>query len=440
MALSGSTIWEVRTGGSDTNGGGFVAGASGTDWSQQDSPQYSVTDGVTAGSTTITSATANFGTDVVGNIIYVAGGTGSVTGAWYQIVSRTNSTTIVVDRSAGLTAGTGVTLKIGGALATPGLAGALMAVSGMGCYIKAGTYTLSTATPGSGGPVGLPNSVAFLYLEGYELTRGDRTGTRPILSWGAVSAPGAQTFLFSGFINQNHVFSNLTADGNNVANVSGFTFPSPGRVVECVAQNCSQSGQCGYKSNGSAHRCSAVNCAIGFDTVLSILACTATGGSKGFYFYTTIADCIAYSCSVGFDPSPTAFMRHCTADSCSTGFNTSNRITYDSCLATNCSTAGFVVSTTTIALNCAGYNNLVHYSGTTPLSRGFVTLTADPYVSQSTADYRPNNTAGGGASLRGGAFPIFGQSATSDIGAVQHSDPPSSGLLLPIGMLGGFPS
>ena len=64
MALSANTVLEVRNGGSDTNGGGFVTGAAGTDWSQQDAAQYSVTDGVTAGTTTITSATANFGTDV----------------------------------------------------------------------------------------------------------------------------------------------------------------------------------------------------------------------------------------------------------------------------------------------------------------------------------------------------------------------------------------
>ena len=56
----------------------FVTGASGTDHTLQDAAQYSVTDGVTNGTTTITSATANFGTDVVGNLMYVHGGTGIV--------------------------------------------------------------------------------------------------------------------------------------------------------------------------------------------------------------------------------------------------------------------------------------------------------------------------------------------------------------------------
>lgn len=149
MALNAAIVWEVRTTGADTNGGGFKTGATGTDWSQQNAAQYAVTDGVTAGTTTITSITANFGTDVVGNVIYVAGGTGSVAAGWYEIISRTNSTTIVVDRSTGLTAGTGVTLNIGGALASPGQASAL-GVDGNKYYIKAGTYTITSSITDSG--------------------------------------------------------------------------------------------------------------------------------------------------------------------------------------------------------------------------------------------------------------------------------------------------
>src|SRR5262249_43334312 len=123
MALNAAIEWELRpTNGSDTNGGGWKRGASGTDWSQQNAAQYSVTDAVTNGTTTITSATANFGTDVVGNVLYIQGGTGSITAGWYEITSRTNTTTIVVDRSTGLTTGTGATLNIGGALKTLGQA------------------------------------------------------------------------------------------------------------------------------------------------------------------------------------------------------------------------------------------------------------------------------------------------------------------------------
>ena len=140
-ALSGSTVLEIRTAGSDTNGGGFVTGTSGTDMSQFDNKNatsctscqsatvnISTTDAVTAVSTTVTSATANFSAAIVGNIIYLQGGTGPVTAAWYQVTGFTNSTTITVDRN--VIVSTGVTMNIGGALASPGQAAALMTVAG----------------------------------------------------------------------------------------------------------------------------------------------------------------------------------------------------------------------------------------------------------------------------------------------------------------------
>lgn len=112
MAISNLAVWEMRAGSSDQNGGGFVPGATGTDWSQQASPQYSVVDAVTNTTTTVTSATANFGTDVVGNLCcLVEGGTPR----WFEIISRTNATTIVLDRATNGTA-SGQTLKIGGAI------------------------------------------------------------------------------------------------------------------------------------------------------------------------------------------------------------------------------------------------------------------------------------------------------------------------------------
>ncbi len=39
MALTSAVAWEVRTGGSDSNGGGYTVGAGGTDYSQQNAAQ-----------------------------------------------------------------------------------------------------------------------------------------------------------------------------------------------------------------------------------------------------------------------------------------------------------------------------------------------------------------------------------------------------------------
>ena len=138
-AIPVGAVWEVRTTGSNTNGGGWVAGSSGTDYSQQNAAQYSLTNGVTNGTTTI--ATVSASTDMVGNIAYIAGGTGSVIAGWYYITAVSAGVSLTVDRSTGLTAGTGVTINIGGALATPAAVAAI-AVSGNKVFIKAGgTYT-----------------------------------------------------------------------------------------------------------------------------------------------------------------------------------------------------------------------------------------------------------------------------------------------------------
>lgn len=52
MALPAATVWEVRTTGSDAAcSGGFVAGASGTDYSQQNAAQYSASDLASANGT-----------------------------------------------------------------------------------------------------------------------------------------------------------------------------------------------------------------------------------------------------------------------------------------------------------------------------------------------------------------------------------------------------
>lgn len=191
------------------NGGGFVTGASGTDFSTQDAAQYAVTDGVANGTTTLTSATANFGTDVVGNLVYVAGGTGSITGRWKEIVSRTNATTIEVDSSTGLTAGTGVTLNIGGAWASPGPAAAATSpvVAGNRIWVKTtgGYTTAATIVLAASG-----TDAARISVEGYTTTRGD--GEQAVIT----STNSAATSILS-VTGDYWIFRNLTLDGASLS-------------------------------------------------------------------------------------------------------------------------------------------------------------------------------------------------------------------------------
>ncbi len=201
MALNAAIVWEVRpTNGSATNGGGFNPGASGDDLSIFDAAQYTDTDGVTDGTTTITSAGANWGTDVVGNVVYVVGGTGSITGGWYEIITRADASTITVDRSTGLTAGTGVTLNVGGAMngVVPIQA---TYVAGNTIYIKNEAWNEAVSVSVAG------TSAAPVKWIGYNSTRGDNpTGSnRPTLD--RAGAAG-DAWTMNGVINW-HFFKNL---------------------------------------------------------------------------------------------------------------------------------------------------------------------------------------------------------------------------------------
>src|SRR3954451_13297180 len=105
MAISAGTVWEVRTGGSDSNGGLFTSGqaGAGTDYSQQDAAQLSLTDVVTDGTTTVTSAVGGFTAAMIGNGINIAG-------TCYMIATRSSTNTITVDRV--IAADTGLSAKV----------------------------------------------------------------------------------------------------------------------------------------------------------------------------------------------------------------------------------------------------------------------------------------------------------------------------------------
>src|SRR3990167_7438270 len=87
-ALQADAAWEVRpTNGSLLNGGCYDTGGAGTDYSQQDAAQLSITDGATtgAGVTTFTSAAAGFTSVMADNCLHLESGT-NVTPGFYEIV------------------------------------------------------------------------------------------------------------------------------------------------------------------------------------------------------------------------------------------------------------------------------------------------------------------------------------------------------------------
>jgi len=178
-AISADCVWELRsTATSDmVNGGGFVTGASGTDYSLQDAAQESGIDGETKNAvyTRLYSATDNFNIAAyVGNIIHITVGTNFTVG-WYEITavgSDGDGDYLDLDRACASANSNNATYYIGGALSlnstldddfieqlTPGNI----------VYIKAGTYSLKEHMSSiNDGTISAP-----ITIEGYFSTRGD---------------------------------------------------------------------------------------------------------------------------------------------------------------------------------------------------------------------------------------------------------------------------
>lgn len=201
-ALPAGAIWEVRTAGTSGNvNGGFynpLNASPGTDYSQQNGPQYTFTDlASTSGTTTpcvVTSASHNFVSTDNGNAIHITAGT-NWTAGWYEIVS-TSGNAATLDRACGsLATITGGTYAVGGALsmgsnsANTGRSDvnfAAAVVPGNVIWVKAGTYTLGTGANHAWNNAGTGTS--WITLAGYNSSRGDNpTGTnRPL--WKTSSA------------------------------------------------------------------------------------------------------------------------------------------------------------------------------------------------------------------------------------------------------------
>lgn len=437
MAISTNSVFEVRTAGSDTNGGGFVTGASGTDYSQQNSansttPNKSTTDAVTAATTTVTSATAGFTAAIVGNIIYLAGGTGTLTGAWYQVTAFTNSTTITIDRAPGVS--TGVTMNIGGALKSPGQA-SVIAIGGNIVFClnigADGASIFSITSASTGVANGCIASSASAFIQGYTTTRSlGNTDARPTfqlnVSTATIFAAGSDNWIVQGIVfdgNSQTAAKLCTAATRFVSCLfKNFNTQSAGgQYIDCVATTNSGIGIFGNSGGSIAVRCEAyANTATPFNCQICVdcIASGNTGGTTdGFIGNKILTGCISVSNGRnGFllNATPTV-VTNCHAES-NTG-------------------AGFSVTTLDNALlNCSAYNNTggaTSFAGNNVSNIGFITVTVGSvFVNAAAFNFLLNNLANQGALLRAAADPAtFPRGLTSnyrDIGAAQHKDSPST--------------
>lgn len=433
MALNAATVFEVRLTGSDTNGGGFRGG--GTDWSQQDSPQYSVTDGVATGNNVITSASGAFGADVIGNVVYLAGGSGSLTAGWYDINART-STTITLDRT--VAAGTGITVKIGGALASPGQAGAIATVAGNTVYIKynASPYVCTTASTNVAGGCVLGSSTT--YWAGYDTTRSLYAGigqNRPTIQLGS----GVSTAVIFTGTNNSYFLQSVILDCNNQTasravlqsgenfyvkaingtwNTTGGVLSdnSAGKSILCEVTGCTTT------SNASAMRVNGISlyCWVHDNTVAAGQNAVFTGhgvgcivnnnlGGNGFNGTGgVLTNCISYgNAQAGFSP-----------------FNSGGA--YINCIAEGNGTWGFLGNASRFVMfNCASYNNTsgrLNNPSSLGQDIGAITGAGSFFTNAASADFTLNGAAG--AALKAAGFPasVAGNNNYLDVGALQHQD------------------
>ena len=209
MALQASTVFECRVAGSRFNGGGFNPArvGAGTDYSQQDAAQLTVTDGVTTGTTALTSATGGFTAAMVGNVVGLVQAA-TFRGFW-EIVAFVNSNEVTLDSIP--TTWTAITVRVGGAhiISDGGIPclNAITPVAGFKIWVKgpgaaSGDYslTVNAVTGDEVNPATQP-----ITIEGYTTTRGD--GGRPSLK-GATGTTNVLLLSGAFFIVKNLTLNN----------------------------------------------------------------------------------------------------------------------------------------------------------------------------------------------------------------------------------------
>jgi hypothetical protein len=189
MAIADNAVWEIRTTGTsaNANGGFFVPGSSGVDYSQQNAAQYNLT-GATTAASSATVAHASAAADMVGNGAHIISGT-NFTPGFYQIISVVVGVSLTLDRVCTTAAGAAGVINIGGALSLGGTVTGSSdtdvfnsARPGHIYYIKSGTYTLGanlTLSSTVGGSISNPAKMI-----GYQTARNDNplTTGRPVLN------------------------------------------------------------------------------------------------------------------------------------------------------------------------------------------------------------------------------------------------------------------
>lgn len=280
----------------DTKNDDFVSMVTGggTDYSQQDAAQLSLSDlAMTTATTTLTSATGGFTALMIGNIIHITAGTNFTVG-WYEITGHTDTNTITLDRDATTGSnGSSGTGAIGGASALPVDAHFEAWTAGNKMYMKSdGVYSPAAVSVAKDG-----TAAAYMTIEGYDATRGDNpTGANRV-----TIAAGANSFIFDNYWDIKNIVLTTT-------HANGFRADTKVRFRNCKSTNSSgPGGRMGFyiQDAGVAIDCEGISTAgKAFNMIGSsfqrLLYCYAHDSVDGIYCTEetlAVISCIIDTCS-----------------------------------------------------------------------------------------------------------------------------------------------
>jgi hypothetical protein len=458
--LSAGIVFEVRSTGSNTNGGCFDPGVTspGTDFSQQDTAQVAFTDLVIAATTTNLSSVANpFTSASVGNCIQITSGTGFTVG-FYEVKSVAGGVA-TMDRSVGTAASSGGNGNLGGAnqfITTP-----MKAIADVGTqsvanliWVKAATFTLSATDSTI-----TPSRSYAATLVGYGSTRGD-DAARPLITTATNSTPLFTMGGSTGLVFRNFAFSNTatTRSDGLEPNSGTYTF------INCTFTGFTSA----ILTNGTSPHSSISN--------LTLIRTTVTGGTSsgmslrvassgtiniywslfsgnagngidvnnGTSLVVSAYDSIFASNTAGCGLSNTTgaigtlilmsndFVSNSTSGVCvvsgPTFLQNANNIFYgNGAYGINLPTTGNLTITVPTLANRANAfgGNVTSPRNNLTAGTGDVTLSGNPFTNSAAGDFSLNSTAGAGAVAKQAGFPGVFPGGTStgflDIGAIQSN-------------------
>jgi hypothetical protein len=454
MALSAAIVWELQSGGSDNNGGGFKAGAAGTDRSQQTAAQVVLDNGTitTSITTTVITFTAGYTATSadVGNVVQMLTGT-NVTAGFYEITAQTSSTW-TVDRNV-VTSGTttNATGNMGGCLATAGkVAGAMVGSNTV--HVKGpATFQITTTITPPAGAQGAPTRWI-----GYNTTRGDLDTATAFTNHPTIQVNNAAIVAFT-YSNAWQRLRNFILDG-----AGGATKGTRGvnaTANYCDIDNCKVTSFSAFgivqQAAGTVTRCYLTSMISGATAALFISAGTAEGcviianpciGAQvaAVAIHRCIFDGNTGAASHGVQmTAATSEIRNCVCrgnggDGINVTASGDAVVLINNILISNGGYGIKSASTAFIDQSFVDFNAFRSNTGGTlsgfPAGTHDVTLTGDPFVDAAGGNYGLNNTAGAGAACRGVGWPgtIPGTSTTGyeDIGIAQHQDAGGSTVIV----------